>query len=71
MNGNSAAGDIAWKSLDRSFATLAIHSGFKPTDEIQSPVVPSISLSTTYEQDAPGKHRGYEYTRSGNPTRLF
>jgi len=70
MNGNKAAGDSpTWKKSETNFATVAIHSGFKPTDEKHSQVVPPISLATTYEQDAPGKHRGFEYTRSANPTR--
>jgi cystathionine gamma-lyase len=32
-------------------------------------VVPPISLSTTFKQEEPGKHSGFEYSRSGNPTR--
>lgn len=32
-------------------------------------VVPPISLSTTFKQDGPGNHAGFEYSRSGNPTR--
>lgn len=32
-------------------------------------VVPPISLSTTYKQSGPGQHAGFEYSRSGNPTR--
>ncbi|XP_048457987.1 cystathionine gamma-lyase isoform X2 [Rhincodon typus] len=32
-------------------------------------VVPPISLSTTFKQSAPGQHAGFEYSRSGNPTR--
>ncbi|KAI0776404.1 pyridoxal phosphate-dependent transferase [Irpex lacteus] len=32
-------------------------------------VIPPISLSTTYKQDAVGKHKGFEYSRSGNPNR--
>src|SRR5262245_36715777 len=31
--------------------------------------MPPISLSTTYAQESPGKHKGFEYTRSHNPTR--
>jgi len=58
-----------WKPIDPNFGTIAIHSGFVPKDHTYAPVVPPISLSTTYEQDEPAKHRGFEYSRSGNPTR--
>jgi len=67
MNGNTNT--PVWKEADKNFATTAIHSGFNPTEETHGCVVPPISLATTYEQDAPAKHRGFEYTRSGNPTR--
>jgi cystathionine gamma-synthase len=51
-----------------SFETRAIHVGQEP-DAATGAVVAPISLSTTFAQDAVGKHRGYEYARSGNPTR--
>lgn len=51
-----------------SFETLAIHAGQEP-DEATGAVVPPIHLATTYAQLAVGSHRGYEYSRSGNPTR--
>ena len=38
-------------------------------DPTTGAIVPPISLATTFAQDAVGKHRGYEYARSGNPTR--
>ena len=50
------------------FETRAIHAGQEP-DPATGAVVPPISLATTFAQDAVGKHRGYEYSRSGNPTR--
>lgn len=50
------------------FETRAIHAGQEP-DAVTGAVVPPISLSTTFAQDAVGKHRGYEYARSANPTR--
>ena len=50
------------------FETRAIHAGQEP-DPTTGAVVPPISLATTFAQDAVGKHRGYEYARSGNPTR--
>ncbi len=50
------------------FETRAIHSG-QPPDPSTGAVVPPLSLSTTFAQEAVGEHRGYEYSRSGNPTR--
>lgn len=45
-----------------------IHAG-QQADPITGAVMPPISLATTYAQNSPGEHRGYEYTRSHNPTR--
>ncbi|XP_063795167.1 cystathionine gamma-lyase [Pseudophryne corroboree] len=53
----------------RHFATEAIHAGQEPEQWNSRAVVPPISLSTTFKQDGPGEHAGYEYSRSGNPTR--
>jgi cystathionine gamma-synthase len=50
------------------FDTRAVHAGQEP-DPATGAVVPPISLSTTFAQDGVGGHRGYEYSRSGNPTR--
>ncbi len=50
------------------FETRAIHAGQDP-DPHTGAIVPPISLATTFAQEAVGKHRGYEYSRSGNPTR--
>jgi cystathionine gamma-synthase len=50
------------------FATRAIHAGQAP-DEASGAVVPPITLSTTFAQSSVGEHRGFEYSRSGNPTR--
>jgi len=68
-NNNGLGECQGWLPVDPSFATTAIHSGYNPKDDKYGLVVPSISLATTFEQDGPGDHRGYEYTRSGNPTR--
>ncbi|KAI4829167.1 hypothetical protein KUCAC02_023228 [Chaenocephalus aceratus] len=53
----------------KSFATDAIHVGQEPEQWKSMAVVPPISLSTTFKQFGPGNHAGYEYSRSGNPTR--
>ncbi len=49
-------------------ATRALHIGQGPDPATGAVVVP-IHLATTFAQESPGVHRGYEYTRSGNPTR--
>lgn len=54
---------------EEGFATKAIHTGQDPLQWSHWEVVPPIVTSTTYHQDAPGVTRGYEYGRSGNPTR--
>lgn len=61
MSGADAAGD-------RRFATEVIHSG-PGIDPATGALWPPIVLSSTFAQDAPGKHRGFEYSRTGNPTR--
>jgi cystathionine beta-lyase/cystathionine gamma-synthase len=50
------------------FATLAIHAGQDADPATGATVVP-IYATSTFTQEAPGKHKGYEYSRSGNPTR--
>lgn len=50
------------------FETLAIHAGQKP-DPMTGAVMTPIYQTSTYLQDGVGKHRGYEYSRTGNPTR--
>ncbi|WP_024553940.1 trans-sulfuration enzyme family protein [Franconibacter helveticus 513] len=49
------------------FATLSVHSGAH--DDQYGAVMPPIYATSTYAQPAPGEHTGYEYSRSGNPTR--
>lgn len=50
------------------FETRAIHTGQEP-DPSTGSTIPPLYLSSTYTQQAPGQHRGYDYARSGNPTR--
>ncbi len=50
------------------FETRAIHVGQAP-DAASGAVVTPITLSTTFAQDGVGNHKGFEYSRSGNPTR--
>src|SRR5712671_4000530 len=50
------------------FSTRAIHAGQAPDPATGATIVP-IYATSTYTQAAPGDHKGYEYSRSGNPTR--
>ncbi len=50
------------------FGTLAIHAGQEP-DPLTGAVMTPIYQTSTYAQESPGKHRGYEYSRTDNPTR--
>jgi cystathionine gamma-synthase len=50
------------------FETRAVHAGQEP-DPTTGAVVPPISLATTFVHAAVGDHHGYEYGRTGNPTR--
>jgi len=52
----------------QGFSTRAIHAGQEPEPTTGAVVTP-ISLSTTFAQDGVGGHKGFEYSRSGNPTR--
>lgn len=52
----------------QGFETRAIHAGNEP-DPATGAVVPPLSLSTTFAQDAVARHRGWEYARTANPTR--
>lgn len=52
----------------RHLDTLAIHAG-QPPDQVTGAVMMPIVLASTFAQDTPGQHKGYEYSRSGNPTR--
>jgi cystathionine gamma-lyase len=49
-------------------ATRALHVGQGPDPSTGAVVVP-IHLATTFAQESPGRHKGFEYSRSGNPTR--
>jgi cystathionine beta-lyase/cystathionine gamma-synthase len=51
------------------FATRAIHAGQEP-DPTTGAIITPIYATSTYVQEGPGKHKGYDYARSINPTRL-
>ena len=50
-------------------ATRAIHAGQAP-DPSTGAIMTPIYATSTYVQESPGRHQGFEYSRSGNPTRL-
>src|SRR2546421_8095329 len=51
------------------FATRAIHAGQEP-DPSTGAIMTPIYATSTYVQESPGKHKGFDYSRSINPTRL-
>ena len=51
------------------FATRTIHAGQEPDPTTGAVMVP-IYATSTYVQQSPGVHKGYEYSRSQNPTRM-
>lgn len=51
------------------FDTLAIHAGQEP-DPTTGAIMTPVYFTSTYVQDGPGEHKGYEYSRTKNPTRL-
>lgn len=57
------------KLTDRArFATICIHAGQQP-DEATGAIITPIYQTSTYVQEEVGKHKGYEYGRTQNPTR--
>ena len=50
------------------FATKTIHAG-QPAEPLTGAIVSPIFQTTTYQQIGPGEHRGFDYTRTSNPTR--
>lgn len=66
-------GTFVYRNLDMGkirlkFNSRTIHGGQTP-DEAYGAVMPPIYQTSTYAQNTPGGHRGYEYSRSANPTR--
>jgi cystathionine gamma-lyase len=50
------------------FATRTIHAA-QPSEPGTGALIAPIFQTSTYEQDAPGEHRGFDYSRTNNPTR--
>ena len=57
------------KSNRAGFATRCVHAGQSP-DPATGAVMMPIYATSTYVQDSPGVHKGYEYSRTQNPTRM-
>ena len=56
------------KDLKVKFATKAIHAGQQP-DPTTGAIMTPVYLTSTYVQESPGVHKGWEYSRTHNPTR--
>src|SRR6476661_9120777 len=56
-------------AMKRKFGTLAIHAGQQP-DPSTGAIMTPIFATSTYVQQSPGVHKGFEYSRSHNPTRF-
>jgi len=59
---------VSWSKEEFGFDTRAIHAGQIP-DPTTGAIMTPLYLTSTYVQSAPGIHQGYDYSRSGNPTR--
>ena len=57
---------MSWEK--KRFETKAIHVGQAP-DALTGAVIPPIYQTSTYAQTTPGEHKGYDYSRTNNPTR--
>ncbi|MEO5882532.1 MAG: PLP-dependent aspartate aminotransferase family protein [Caldimonas sp.] len=57
------------QSSEQAFATRAIHAGQSP-DPTTGAIMPPIYATSTYVQQSPGVHKGFDYGRSHNPTRF-
>jgi cystathionine gamma-lyase len=59
---------VDWPKSDYGFETRAIHAGQDP-EPVTGAVVPPVFMTSTFAQPAPGEPAGFDYSRSGNPTR--
>lgn len=55
-------------TIDKSFFTKAVHAGAHP-EKVTGAVMPPIFMSSTFAQESPGEHKGFDYSRAGNPSR--
>ncbi|MEM9492965.1 MAG: PLP-dependent transferase, partial [Myxococcota bacterium] len=66
MSGDHGNSD---NSARHGFGTRAIHAGQSP-DPTTGAVMTPVYLTSTYVQSGPGQHKGFEYSRTHNPTRF-
>ncbi|OQW51862.1 MAG: cystathionine gamma-synthase [Proteobacteria bacterium SG_bin7] len=59
---------MSWEQNKFGFETRAIHAGQEP-DPSTGAIMTPVYLTSTYVQESPGRHKGYEYSRTKNPTR--
>ena len=59
---------MKWSDQEFGFETRAIHAG-QETDPVTGAIITPLYLTSTYAQSSPGVHRGFEYSRSQNPTK--
>jgi len=57
------------ESPESGFGTRAVHAGQQP-DPSTGAIMPPVFMTSTYVQESPGVHRGYDYSRTINPTRV-
>lgn len=57
-----------WNISQYGFETRAIHAGQEP-DPTTGAIMTPVYLTSTFVQESPGRHKGWEYARSQNPTR--
>ncbi|XP_049541555.1 cystathionine gamma-lyase [Anopheles darlingi] len=69
MASQSSSSSDGFLLQPKGFSTKAIHVGQDAEQWNSRAVVPPISMSTTFKQSGPAQHAGFEYGRSGNPTR--
>jgi cystathionine gamma-lyase len=65
---SEAHSTMTHQDRNHRFGTRVIHGGQHP-DPLTGAVMPPIYATTTYAQSSPGEHKGYDYTRTRNPTR--
>ena len=58
----------SWNKNEFGFETRSIHAGQEP-DPTTGAIMTPVYLTSTYVQSSPGVHKGYEYSRTSNPTR--
>ena len=68
MSDSHSSSDDPRAEAGRGFGTRAVHAGQQP-DPATGAVMTPIYQTSTYAQEAPGEHKGHEYSRVSNPTR--